>query len=362
MKYIKIDINKNNSIIEISKTEFLDLKSNEIQKETEYDFPLGQKPYFYRWDGTKVVVNDEDVIKSFSEELGTLLGLDLEPHIDSVVNGDFIPNMTKEIIINGMNFSPFSTVEISGDGNFVDSIYFISPQKIEATITVGEKEGLYNIIVYNNDLHSQAGGLNSILIKKRTVVDLRNILIDELGLEMTNGISVEQNNEMGLRFYSKIPSWNRGVKFSSYSWKRSDNITFEIIFTIISNVNFMAGIASLSLDVSNISSPYYKQEIGMYHNNNNFVSVYGGGDISNWSQNIGKTIILEKYVFYKLKLINSGGLNMKCSINKVESNDWDQETEIHSWISTCPADTEYLTPFIIPQAKSGDYYITGFRY
>jgi hypothetical protein len=124
----------------------------------------------------------------------------------------------------------------------------------------------------------------------------------------------------------------------------------------------MVGIGSNSLNVTKISSAYYKQEIGMYHNNNKLSSMYGGGDVSNWSQGVGSTIMFTINKFYKLKFKNSGSKGALCSIWEVNVDDWDDETELHSWISTCPADDVILVPFILPQAANGTYYITGFRY
>jgi hypothetical protein len=362
MIYIKYITSRNNSIIEVSGEPFDDFLQNESGATTNYDFPTGQKLFFYRWNGSDVEVNDEDTIRSFYEEEGGLTGLDLEPHIENVVGADFIPDSTKEITITGVNFSPFSIVEVSGEGNFVNTMYFDTPKQIRASITVDGDEGTFNLVVRNDQLHSHDSGYNAIVVKSKTAVDLRTTPIGLLGLEMTSGINVEQDVEKGLRFYSSISSWNRGVKFSNFTWNRSDEITFEIIFTRISDNNFMVGIGSADLNVSSISSAYYKQEIGMYHNNNKLTSVYGGGDVNNWSQGVGSTIIFDLDKFYKFKLENSGGNGGRCSIWEVDPDDWDDETEIHSWISSCPADDLILLPFVIPQAASGEYYITGFRF
>lgn len=372
MLYLRVNINKNNSITEISGSPFSgitkggqpfnNLESDEIQAETNYNFPTGQKPFFYRWNGLDVEVNDEDTINSFYEKEGSLSGLDLEPHIELVVGADFIPDSTKVITIKGVNFSPFSVIEVSGDENFVNTVYFDTPKQIRVEITVGNIEGLFNLIVKNDNLHSKDSGYNKLSVKSKTVIDLRTANIGDLGLEMTSGISVQQDNSKGLRFYSYTSSWNRGVKFSSYFWNRNDDITYEMIFTRTSDVNFMIGIASASLNVSNINSAYYKQEIGIYHNNNKLTSVYGGGDVSNWSQPVGTTIIFDRDKYYKIKFENSGSEGARCSVWEVDPDDWDNETEIHSWESTCPADDLILTPFLIPQASSGSYYITGFRF
>lgn len=363
MVYVRVNKNINNTITEISNTPIKNLLDGEVQGSTNYDFPTSQPPFFYVMDEYgNVRINDEEIIESFYAEDGNLSGLDLEPHIDNVINGDFVPNTTKEIVIEGMNFSPFSIVEVSGVGNFINTIYFDSPKQIRASLTVNNNEGIYDLIVKNDQLSSKSSGLNSIVVKSKTSIDLRTTPIIDMGLTMTEGVYVEQDANKGIRFYSYYSSWNRGVKFDTYFWDRNDEITFEIIFTRISDVNFMVGIASANLNVNNINSAYYLQEIGMYMNNNKLSSMYGGGDVTNWNQGIGTVVNFDVNKFYKLKMENSGGNGSKCSIYEVDSYDWDNENILYSWTSNCPADDKILVPFVIPQAGSGDYYITGFRY
>jgi hypothetical protein len=373
MVYLRVNTNRNNTITEISgdpfsgKTKggeiFNYLNEGENQATTNYDFPTGQPSIFYRMnDLGDVEINDDDIVRSFYEEEGVLTGLDLEPHIEHAHDCEFIPSTTKIITIEGINFSPFTTMEISGDGNFVNTVYFDSPKKIRAEVTVGMEEGLFNITVFNDQLHSQSSGYGMLLVKAKTVVDLRTHDILSLGLEMSNKVEYEQDVNKGMRFYSNSSSWNRGVKFAGYSWNRNDSVTFEMIFTRTSDVLFMCGIAGINIDVDNLNSAYYKQEIGIYNNNSMFTTLYGGGDVSNWSQSIGTVVNIEKNKFYKIKLENSGGLNSNCGIYEVNVDDWDDETLIHSWLSSCVADDLILTPFVLPQAKNGDYYITGFRF
>lgn len=364
MYYIKYDTNRNNTILEYSRTPIIDIGAGEITGTTTYDFPTSQPAIYNRYEtvGGFVEPNSEDAINLFREDEGVLEGLDLEPFITTVVGGDFLPDTTKDVIISGTNFSPFSNIEISGEGNFINTVYFDSPQQLRASVTVNGIEGLYNLIVDNSELNSKESGYNKILVKAKTELDFRTILIADMGLEMTSGVSVEQDAEKGITFKAGTASWNRGVKFTSYFWNRSDDITFEVVFTKTTDANFMVGIASASLDVSDVRSAYYKQEIGMFHNNNKLASIYGGGDVSNWSQGIGKTVVFENNKFYKLKLELSGRKDAKCSILEVDVDDWDVETEIHSWVSECPADDTLLTPFVLPQASSGGYYITGIRY
>ena len=365
MNSLKVDSNRNNTILEVSGDDF-DLNSGEFQVESDYDFPTGQPVIYYRWNGDQssgyVEVNSEATIKTFYAQAGTLTGLDLVPYVNSVIGGDFLPNTTKTVEILGENFSSFSNVEISGDGNFVNTINFNTPKKLTLEITVNDVEGIYNLTIINSELTSDSSGYGKIVVKSKNIVDLRTIPINDMGLELTSDISVEQDVLKGVSFHSKSASWNRGIKFTTYFWNRNDDITFEVIFTRTSDVNFMVGIGSSLLNTTNINSAYYKQEIGMFHNNNKLSSMYGGGDVSNWSQGVGTNIIFDVNKFYKLKLENSGGEGARCSILEVNIDDWDDENELHSWISTCPSDDIILVPFIVPQAASGAYYITGFRF
>jgi len=364
MYYIKYDTNRNNTILEYSKTPIIDIGAGQVTGTTTYEFPTSQPAIYSRYEtvGDIVEPNDEDTINLFREEEGVLEGLDLEPYINSVIGGDFLPSTTKEIVILGENFSQFTTVDISGDGNFVNTIYFDTPKQLRADVTVNSVEGIYDLTAYNSELSSQTSGDGKIVVQSKTAIDFRTTPIGDLGLDMTSGVSVEQDVDKGIKFTANNSSWNRGVLFSSYFWNRADDITFEMIFTRVEDVNFMMGIASQVLNVSSVSSAYYKQEIGMFHNNNKLAAMYGGGDVSNWSQNIGKNVMFSLDKFYKLKLEHSGGDGAMCSIWEVSVDDWDDETELHSWVSSCPADDAVLVPFVLPQASSGLYYITGIRY
>jgi len=79
MIYIKIDTSRNNTIIETSSLPFSGetkdgvgfntLVDGEIQIRTDYDFPLGQPPYFYRWNGSEVEENSDEYIIIFCKGL-----------------------------------------------------------------------------------------------------------------------------------------------------------------------------------------------------------------------------------------------------------------------------------------------------
>lgn len=63
MKYVRVDLENNNTILEISKTPIQNLLSNESQGSTTFDFPTSRPPYYYTMDtGGTIALNNEDVI------------------------------------------------------------------------------------------------------------------------------------------------------------------------------------------------------------------------------------------------------------------------------------------------------------
>jgi len=91
MYYIKYDTNRNNTILEYSKTPIIDIGAGQVTGTTTYEFPTSQPAIYYRWNGADVEGNSEDAINYYREEEGVLEGLDLEPYINSVIGGDFLP-------------------------------------------------------------------------------------------------------------------------------------------------------------------------------------------------------------------------------------------------------------------------------
>lgn len=363
MNYLRVDTNRNNTIIEISSGEFNDLLTHEIQAESDFDFPTSQPSIYYRWNGAEVEINSEDTIISYFEENGTLSGLDLNPCIIKILSGTFIPNQTKEITIEGVNFSEFSSIEISGSENVINAIYFDSPIQLRVNITAGTIGGYFDLTIHNDSLNSQESGNNKIKIEIKTIVDFRTESIASLGLEMSPGVSVAQDVTRGINFTVPTSSWNRGVKFTNYPWYRSGNTTYEVVFVKTGGCSFMHGIASSLLDISDTSSGfYYRQEIGMFNTTSAFNRMYGGGDVSNWTQTIGINATITDNVFYKLKLSNGGENGALCSIYSVDPDNWDDEVLLHSWISDCSADDEILIPFMLPYSTGGMYYLTGIKY
>jgi len=85
MKYLKIDLDRNNTITEVSNQPFSgitggtkdgssgetynNLLSHESGVTSNYDFPSGQHVYFYRWNGTDVVENSHEFITIFNKGL-----------------------------------------------------------------------------------------------------------------------------------------------------------------------------------------------------------------------------------------------------------------------------------------------------
>ena len=83
MKYLRIDLDRNNTITEVSDQPFSgvsgatkdgftgvtynNLLSHESGVTSNYDFPLSQSVYFYRWNGSDVEVNSNEFILLFAK-------------------------------------------------------------------------------------------------------------------------------------------------------------------------------------------------------------------------------------------------------------------------------------------------------
>lgn len=70
MKYLKIRTSQNNTVVETSGSTFTDLRPDEIQVQSDFDFPYKQPTYFYRWDDTLsgVTVNDDETIENYHKD------------------------------------------------------------------------------------------------------------------------------------------------------------------------------------------------------------------------------------------------------------------------------------------------------
>ena len=363
MNYLKIKTSKNNTVLEVSGDPFTDLKADEMEVQSNFDFPSSQPTIFYRWDPSiGIEINDEGIVESIQGESGTLSGLDLAPYIENVLDAETSPYSTNTITILGANFSFFSDVEITGEGNMIETVYFDNPKQLRVTVNAGPNQGKYNIIIKNDKLNSDSSGFGRFIVKNKTVVDLRTIDIGMIGLQGSHqNFKYYQDPVKGLMISPARSSWSQSIKFSNYTWSRNDNITFEGIFTRTGDATFMGGLIGNTVDI-NTSLPYYAQEIGFFHNNNSITTFYGGGSETNWSQNIGTTINTVIGKFYKLHLHKSGSAGSKICIAEVDPDDWDSERILHEWISDCPANDLILSPFIIPQSNNGKYFWTGFKY
>jgi hypothetical protein len=362
MAYIRVDTGNSYTIIEWSSDPIDNLLPNEVQATTDFNFPTGQPIFFWKYDMMlfQPVPNDQAVIDGYYNN--PKLGFDLDPHIDRSENAELEPLQQKDIEIYGNNFSPFTVIEVTGEGNFVNTTEYKSPQHITANVTASPTEGLYNIIATNNELTSDESGFNEFKVKAKTTVDLRTADYGLLGIQQSAGLTITQDPIRGMRVVASSSSWNRGIKFGN-TWQRSENLTFEMVFTRTDNTLFMAGIGSEHFNVNSLSNiAYYRQEIGFYHNNNRCTSLYGGAAKGSWSQVLPTAVQFDTNTFYKLKLERAGEAGALCSFSEVDPNNWDDEEVILTWTSNCIAEGVTLAPIIVAQSTNGEYFITGYRF
>jgi len=71
------------------------------------------------------------------------------PYISNVASINLIPWSTQDITLNWINFTPNSTIDIPWFDWTINSITAISPSELQANLTTGSNETLYDVIISN---------------------------------------------------------------------------------------------------------------------------------------------------------------------------------------------------------------------
>ena len=290
-----------------------------------------------------MIINSSRFYKAPQE----LEGIFPSPFIQSVQNGSFNRNITQNVIVNGLNFTPSTRVELSDESLTVNSVTYVSPNELTVNISSGNELGSFDILVRNNQLNSGTQGQGKINVKDAIWIDLRTTPIANLGLEMSTGVIVNQDTARGLWASGTGNIWNRGVKFTANKWNRVDNIEFSFVFTRSGNGLCMFGIGGDNINVNALGNQsFYRAETQLFYANSQTNAFYGGGLEANWFQIIGTTVVFDVGKFYKVKFSNSGANGATMNITEVSPTDFDNEINtLHEWISNSPASDPILMPF-----------------
>ena len=239
---------------------------------------------------------------------------------------------------------------------------FVNPTKLEVNIISGSTEGTFTVIVINGTLDSGTTGKDILEVIDPVWVDFRQTDIDLSSIEITNGFTIEQDSEKGL-ITNGINTFKSGVKFLEHSWRRKDELEFNIVFSKKGNGNGFFGIGSSEINVNTLGEfARHEAETQMFLVLNSTSQCYGGGsELSRWFQDIGKVVLFTDGIFYKIKFHQSGDIKTLMSLYEVDSLDFDNELQLlHQWSSNCPANNEILMPYW-SSIGNFDVFLAGFK-
>ena len=294
---------------------------------------------------------DPEVIEAIGN--GSLIGYPA-PYVAKVLPKKLQANSTGEIEIEGSFFTPQITLE-SSSGVTVDSVRFISDNKITANITtsgIGTKD-----LTLNN-------GLETIVSSAISVVDAPWIDLREngetltVGSDLILGSGIQAIRNASGMYFQGARLWRSSAAFEKYKFARGDSKSIEIIFNN-AGVSYMVGVGKNPRNISS-SAQYYEAELVLYFSGNRFNSLFG--DRSSFS--------------YQRTLAPGGGLKVKFTddvkvgsefflyqLDSTNPSDWDDESNlvVSDFItSQFRLAGEEIFPFIIP-VNNPNNYITALR-
>ncbi|HEY5714375.1 MAG TPA: IPT/TIG domain-containing protein [Candidatus Gracilibacteria bacterium] len=273
------------------------------------------------------------------------------PYITDVYPLNINPSSSKSFDINGVNFKNTTTVAITGFDGTVDTVTYVSPTKLNVTLTSGAAETQYNVVVANDCALNTAytgNGTNFLNVTTQTWYDLRSGGDTLPSLRTKTGMTVSRDaNGMSFSGVAPLEGW---VKFEDLGFTRGNDTTLQFVFTV--NDYLLLGLGSNATDEDS-TTPWNQAEWLAYLSEPNFWwGIYGNnGTLGTYQmQYTGQSITAGQT--FKLKMVNDGGTGQSISLYQLPSpdpSDWDNEdTLIKTEVSINTADETNLMPFIVP--------------
>ncbi|WP_027393177.1 hypothetical protein [Aquimarina latercula] len=282
----------------------------------------------------------------------------LAPFISEVCGARMRVKGIRRVQIKGYYFTPNATVD-TGDNTstefknnglkvVVSQVKFINPTLLEAVVFAGDTEGRFNLVVRNGELNSGDTGNEAIVVVNPVWVDLRTTSVIDLGLQISPGVIVNCNLEKGLWGINRGSEFEGVVKFRAFPWKRCDDLSFSIVFTLSEPEGIsLFGISGFDINVSNLGTdPLFEAESHLFLINGTANQMYGGGSrYRRWSQDIGGTASFEVSKFYKLNYDFSATRTLM-TISEVDPLNFDRNVLfLRQWFLDSPSDSEVLLPY-----------------
>lgn len=282
----------------------------------------------------------------------------LAPFISEVCGARMRVKGIRRVQIKGYNFTPNVTID-TGDNTstefrnnglkvVVSQVKFINPTLLEAVVFAGDTEGRFNLVVRNGELDSGDTGNEAIIVINPVWVDLRITSVIDLGLRISPGVIVNCNLEKGLWGINRGSEFGGVVKFLAFPWKRCDDLSFSIVFTLseIEGISLF-GIGGFDINVSDLGTdPLFEAESHLFVINGTANQMYGGGSrYRRWTQDIGGTASFQVSKFYKLNY-NFSTSRTLMTISEVDPTNFDRNVLfLRQWFLDSPSDSEVLLPY-----------------
>ncbi|TSE07899.1 hypothetical protein [Aquimarina algiphila] len=299
----------------------------------------------------------------------------LAPFITEVCGARMRVKGIRKVQIKGYHFTPNVTIDTGAEidssefkraGSLVvviSQVKFIDPTLLEAVVFAGDTEGRFNLIVRNGNLNSGDTGNETIVVINPVWVDLRTTSVIDLGLEISPGVIVNRNLEKGLWGINRSSDFNSAVKFRAFPWKRCDDLSFSIVFTLseIEGISLF-GIGGIGIEVGNLGSePLFEAESHLFVINGTANQMYGGGSrYRRWTQDIGGTASFEVSKFYRLNY-NFSTSRTLMTIAEVDPLNFDRRVNtLRQWFLNSPSDSEVLLPYWTVGSNQ-NFFLTAFK-
>ena len=201
-----------------------------------------------------------------------------------------------------------------------------------------------------------------------TWYDLRFRNLNNMKIEKSSTLLIEQNNVSGLNFLSSNQTWDEAVAFPDLIFDRSQGKTFEFVFRTGDSFDgrIMMGIADAATEIEDLQNQAYAYaDMALYmQDGNNSNKLFGRTETGDeWNELFDIDGQWKTETFYKvvMHVDPTQGLSSNLIIDEVLADDW--SASVHNIVnhtSTNTANSSQLKPYFVING-SNDYSLAGVR-
>lgn len=271
-------------------------------------------------------------------------------------------SQTKDLILNGYNFSDSVHVLLSGTGNTINSTTFINTNQISVNITAGSVADTFDIVVLNSC------GTDTIkdgfIVVASAWKDLRNggdafTTGNGAGNDIRHRVGITVNRNANGMYFTGVNPWQSWVKFEACQFSRGTGTTIEWIFR--HDGAFMVGISGLSTDETSGSQWQQGAVMAYFNNATNLWGFYGSSPTNGTTWTMAGATGVTNGAIHKLRIENDGSNGSTMTLFRLPSAnpaDWDDVSTVVGTFTSTNGNTQTpLVPFIVPRSSANNYFV-----